>query len=46
MHVLKIPTKYHVAAPLSGKAWSGLGEGERTERLSEGLTNAHNKYRR
>lgn len=39
MHVLKIPTKYHIAALLPGK---GIGKGERTERQGEGLTNTCN----
>lgn len=42
MHVLKIPTIYHVAALLPGNAWPGLGKGDRTERQGEGLTNTRN----
>ena len=42
IHMLKIPAKYHVAVLLLGKAWPGLGEGGRTERQGEGLTDTCN----
>lgn len=42
VHVLKIPTIYHVAALLPRNAWPGLGKGERTERQGEGPTNTRN----
>lgn len=42
MHVLRIPTKYHVTVLLLGKTWPGLGKGERMERQDEGLTGTCN----